>query len=383
VTDNAALANALLSAGCDPDRFGYWWKWFPERVRPDAPEWVLDGDMVIVGKPSWFDAWRTGNDRLRVTQDDRSTPEGIYGEYHRLDLQRRLYSGLISLQPGHRYMDNMLNVLGRQPLGHGHDGQQNMSEQGVIAATFDSLAAEPIPLYEFPFGRAFEDFIDFGLKEPQSHVWGYHFGNAFRRENPHFTRLIAEGVVDWRDIPPSQTQRFAWMRNNRGQWGREGWSMHPVCVDRISDLAQAFSGRPVLEIGTSRGYLTAVLVGHGCRMTTVDHEDRGARQNLDGLAVEIIRGEAFDIIANTDRRFAMIVADLHGNSVAVWRKLWPVLRGKVEIGGTIVLYNSHLWKIPEWREETGLRWLADTGMPGFKVEMYEDPLPGMMVCQRA
>ena len=79
--DNPPLADALDLAGCPPERFGYWWKWFPARVRPLAPEWVLDGDQTIVGKPPWFDVWAAGYDVVRVSQDDVSAPESIYGQY--------------------------------------------------------------------------------------------------------------------------------------------------------------------------------------------------------------------------------------------------------------------------------------------------------------
>src|SRR5713226_6088835 len=79
--DNSPLAAALMAAGCYSDRFGYWWKWFPERVRIGAPEWILDGDMVITGAPSWFKVWCEGNDYIRVTQDDAWDINGLYGEY--------------------------------------------------------------------------------------------------------------------------------------------------------------------------------------------------------------------------------------------------------------------------------------------------------------
>ena len=49
--DNPQLARLLTEVGCPPEHYGYWWKWFPERVRPNAPEWILDGDMVITGTP--------------------------------------------------------------------------------------------------------------------------------------------------------------------------------------------------------------------------------------------------------------------------------------------------------------------------------------------
>ncbi len=74
--DNPELAEVLVAAGCDPDHFGYWWKWFPERVRPAAPEWVLDGDMVIVAPPSWFSAWKSGQDPLRMTKDEGTRSTG-------------------------------------------------------------------------------------------------------------------------------------------------------------------------------------------------------------------------------------------------------------------------------------------------------------------
>ena len=64
-----------------PEHFGYWWKWFPERVRVRAPEWILDGDMAIVGAPPWFETWRRGEDVLRVTQDDFWDAREMYGEY--------------------------------------------------------------------------------------------------------------------------------------------------------------------------------------------------------------------------------------------------------------------------------------------------------------
>ncbi len=155
--DNPELAEVLLAAGCDPDHFGYWWKWFPERMRPAAPEWILDGDMVIVGRPSWFSAWKSGQDPLRMTKDEGNTQ---YGEYvAQVDLSTRLYSGLVSLPPNLRYMDECLAMLRGQPLLSRHDGRENTSEQGVVVAAFGRLGAIPIPLSEFPFANALKGSI--------------------------------------------------------------------------------------------------------------------------------------------------------------------------------------------------------------------------------
>ena len=379
--DNAELTSVLLSAGCVPNRFGYWWKWFPERIRIAAPEWVLDGDMVVTAAPDWFEAWRYGFDKLRVSQDDRYL-EGRYGEYgSQVGQSLRLYSGLVSLPPHLRYISDMLAVLKSQPLAPKHNGCENMSEQGVMAAAFTRLGATAIPLSEFPFARAFEDFIDYGLKGPAPRVWGYHFGNAFRRNNPHFERLCAEGIL-FSQHEPSLEDCFVWLRNF-GQWGRPGWSMHPDCTRKISALASRYAGRPTLEIGTSRGHLTAILASRGCSVTTLDAEDSGAKQNLEGLDVEIVQGEATEFLSRETRIFDFITVDLHGNGDATWRRLWPHLKPRLSRAGTMVLYNSHLWKIREFRNETGLRYVADNCLFDFSTEVFEDPLPGMIVCRYA
>jgi len=380
--DNPRLAETLTRAGCSAERFGYWWKWFPERARPEGPEWILDGDMVITAAPAWFAAWRDGRDRVRVTQDDAWDIDDLYGEYLPfVDRRRRLYSGLISLPPRVRYLPAMLRVLRRQPLAPGHDGCENKSEQGVIAAAMGRLGATPIPLHEFPFGRAFESELNFGLAGRQAIPWGYHFGNAFRRDNPHFDRLVADGTVFAAATPPTSAERFAWLRN-AGQWGRPGWSMHPVCVERIAALASPLRGRAVLEIGTSRGHLAAVLASAGCRVVTVDRADRGARRDLDGLDVEIVRAGAADFLAQANGRFALITVDLHGNGVDVWQELWPRLAPRLDRDGTLVLYNSHLWAIPEWKDETGLKWVMETQLSAWSCDVFEQPPPGMIVCRR-
>jgi hypothetical protein len=239
--DNPTLARLLVRAGCHPKQFGYWWKWFPDRVRPAAPEWVLDGDMVITGRPDWFDNWRGGADGPRLSQDNRSRLAEIHGHYANLvDPATCFYSGLASLPPGVSPTDALAHVLEGQPLRAGHDGQRDMCEQGVVAAAFQRLEATPIPLYEFPFARAFEDFIDYGLEGEVGRVWGYHFGNAFRRANPHFERLCAEGVVF---ANPSEDiyDRFNWL-GGEGPWGIPGWSTSPAHGRNIANRARDWAG---------------------------------------------------------------------------------------------------------------------------------------------
>jgi hypothetical protein len=381
-TDNATLAAALEAVGCPPEHYGYWWKWFPERVRENGPEWVLDGDMVITNAPSWLEQWAQGHDVCRVTQDDRWPLEGLYGTYVDLvDKQLRLYSGLVSLPPQLRYMQEIEAILAAKPLMPGHDGRRDMCEQGVIATAFQRIGALPIPLYEFPFGRAFEDMIDYGLSGDQGAAWGYHFGHAFRRDNSHFSRLVNENIVFSRSDQPSLVERFAWL-GGFGQWGVPGWSMPDGCTSLVVEKAQCFVDRQVLEIGTSRGHLTAMLAFLGCHVTTIDRHDRGAAQNLDGLGVQVILDDALNFLSTTSEQYDLIVVDLHGNSVAAWKRQGPLLKRCLSRHGTLIISNAALWKIPEWHEETGVGCFLDSLSPPWKFDLHTDPLPGVAIVTR-
>ena len=379
--DNPDLARLLERAGCAPERFGYWWKWFPERVRPDAPEWVLDGDMVITGKPEWFDAWARGGDRLRVSQDDLCRPDLMYGRYvAEVEQKLKLYSGLISLTPKLRYMRQLLDVLKRRPLHPKHDGCRDMCEQGVIAATFQVLRPQPIPLHEFPFGRAFEEHLDFGKSGDLKRAWGYHFGHAFRMTNPHFEKLTSEGVV-FSATKVDEIARFHWL-GAKGQWGVPGWSIPDECARIIVDRARSFSGKSILEIGTSRGRLTAMLAATGCCVTTVDHQDRGAATNLAGMDVVVVVDDAMRYLATPGPDFELIVVDFHCNSTADWKRYSTPLLNRLCPGGILIINNAKLYEIPEWDEENGVSWFVAQLSSDWKVEHPFAAPPGIAIITR-
>ena len=379
--DNPELARLLRRAGCAPERFGCWWKWFPERVRPDAPEWVLDGDMVITGKPVWFDAWVRGEDRLRVSQDDLCHPDLMYGRYvSEVDLGLKLYSGLISMPPKLRYMGQVVEVLKSRPLQPVHDGCRDMCEQGVLATALQVLRPLPIPLHEFPFGRAFEQHLDFGKSGDLKRAWGYHFGHAFRRANPHFERLSAEGVV-FSASPVDEVERFHWL-GAKGQWGVPGWSIPDDCARTIVDHARRFSGKSILEIGTSRGRLTAMLAAVGCRVTTVDHQDRGASNNLAGMNVEVVVDDAVRHLAKPGPAYELIVVDFHGNAPADWQRYPGPLLKRLLPGGVLIINNAKLHEIPEWSEESGVAWFIGRLPADWRVEHPPVPPPGLAIITR-
>jgi hypothetical protein len=376
--DNPRLANCLRLVGCPPERFGYWWKWFPERVRPGAPEWILDGDMVITGKPAWFELWARGRDVLRVSQDDLCEPKLMYGRYvSEVDLELKLYSGLISLPPGLRYMEQVEEVLARQPLQKKHDGCRDMCEQGVIAAAFQRLRPLPIPLNEFPFGRAFENQLDYGKLGDLGRAWGYHFGHAFRRANPHFERLVAERVVFSMEAI-DDVERFDWL-GGKGQWGVPGWSNPAAFARLVRERAKVFKGRKVLEIGTSRGRMSAILASAGVRLTTVDHQDRGAAINLLGLDAKVVRQDVVTFLMADDSHFDLIVMDIHGNSVADWERYSAPLLKRLSPGGTLIANNYALHEIPEWWEEKGVAWFVRQLSPDWKIELDTSFAPGAAI----
>lgn len=380
--DNPQLARLLLEVDCHPERYGYWWKWFPERVRPNAPEWILDGCIVITAKPSWFKHWIKGSDPLRVSQDDHWTAKMHCGSYAtNVDVGLKLYSGLISLPPGTHYMRQILEVLTTKPFAVGHDGCIDVCEQDIIAATFQKLGAKPIPLYEFPFCRAFENYIDYGLKGDQDSVWGYHFRHDLRSVNPHLERLTEERVI-FSKHDTGLLDRFRWM-GNTGQWGVPGWSMPDGCAKVILECSEAFAGRPTLELGTSRGRITAMLATLGCQVTTVDHLNRGAAQNLQGLPVQVIQDDAVKFLSQTMDTFDLIVIDFHGNSETDWQHYAKHLLRRLNRNGTLLLNNATLYEIPEWRDETGVRWFLSQLSMDWRVELRTETQPGVAIVTNA
>ena len=374
--DNPALADILTAAQCPPARFGYWWKWFPERVRPGAPEWILDGDMVITAKPHWFDDWRTGRDVCRISQDDRPGSRRFGSYVDRIDRQRMFYSGLISLPPHQVYMDRFLRILDEQPLVSPHDGARDMCEQGVVAVAFQEIDATAIPLHEFPFCMASDDHINYGPAGDQGAAWGYHFARTFVQESALFETLTRDGVVF---SPPSErsiVERHAWLGGS-GQWGVPGWSISDACAAEIVEAVRPFAGRRVLELGTSRGHLTAMLAAIGCRVTTVDRQDRGAAQNLAGLDVRVILDEAITFLRSTTEVFDAIVIDIHDNSHTVWSELGPLLLNHLSRDGILLINNARLWKLPDWQSETGVGLFLDNLPAQWRSEIICDRLPAV------
>jgi hypothetical protein len=80
-------------------------------MRPDGPELILDGDMVVTAPPPWLDAWLAGGGPPRVAQDDRQDlirprrANNTMGRYADLaDPRLKLYSGAVALPPRLRYM---------------------------------------------------------------------------------------------------------------------------------------------------------------------------------------------------------------------------------------------------------------------------------------
>jgi predicted O-methyltransferase YrrM len=378
--DNAPLAERLRAAGCPPHKFGYWWKWFPERVRPNAPEWILDGDMVITGSPRWFRDWASGRDTARLTHDcQRWEKPTLYGDYHHfVPDDQRPYSGLLSLGPRQRYLPLMLEILDQQPLKEGHNGCADMDEQGVVAGALNSIAA-PIPLHEFPFARALETKIDYGPAGDVGHGWGFHFGNSFRWDNPHFAQMMETGLLA--ATPPSQpNDSFSWL-GNLGQWGIPGWAMHHDMAAEIIDRARHFAGRRVLELGTSRGQLTAALAKVNCRVTTVDLADRGASQNLRELDVKVIVMDAKTFLREATTRYDLIVVDLHGNTPKNWEEIGPLIPPCLAPNGTLLINNACLGDISDWFEERGVPKFLATLPKTWRIEVLALPPPGLAIVE--
>jgi len=379
--ENIELSSILTKAGCSENNFGYWWKWFPERVRPYAPEWIVEGDMLITKKPKWFNKWKNGDDVVRISASDESAwPKEYYGEYaNLLNDKIKLYSGFVSLPPNFYYLKDMIKIMNKQPLKNNHNGVYNFSEQGLISAVFSKYNIKKISMEEFPIANALFQKNNYVKKKSLNKIWGYHFARSFIKENIYFKKYINLKKNSWIKKKQPFKKQFEWLRNN-GQFGNEGYSMNPFCVNRILSVMKNFKDIQLLEIGTSRGYLTALLSRFN-KVTTIDHKDRGAFINLDGLNIKIVKEDMLIFLKKDPNKYKVILIDLHGNSKKVWSKLWSLIPARLDIKSKVILYNSHLYKIDRFREENGIKFLLDKNLfKKFDFKIYEKPLPGMIIC---
>lgn len=150
-------------------------------------------------------------------------------------------------------------------------------------------------------------------------------------------------------------------------------------AERIVALAGPFVGRSTLEIGTSRGRLTAMLAEAGHHVTTLDREDRGAARNLAGLPVTVVQDDLARYLSRTGRTFDLVVIDLHGNTVADWQSYRPALIGALASGGMMLINNAGLAKVEGWQEETGVAWFLENLPAGWGASVIDAPAPGLAV----
>ena len=376
--ENPELAKILNDAGCPKEDFGYWWKWFPERVRKNAPEWILDGDMLVVSKPDWFELWKEGKDSIRITENPH---EELYGEYSEfVDEDTKLYSGLISLPPNASYMEDILEFLRDRPLKKNHDGRTNPSEQGVIASVFQKKNIIPIPLHEFPFAIANASELNFGPSQLRNRVWGYHFARSFIMENRHFESMVtSEVVISKTNV--DLVSKYQWLSGGVGQWGIPGYGMNSESLKILISHVQQLSPGKALELGTSRGRIAAVMSDLGFHVTTVDHIDRGAKINLKALNVEVVVDDAVNYLMNSSEKFRVIIVDVHDNSISTIRKIWRYLHSRIEVGGSIVFNNFNLADMEGWSSEKGVARLSDDLDDCWNVSVLSDTPPGIVLFQ--
>lgn len=137
-----------------------------------------------------------------------------------------------------------------------------------------------------------------------------------------------------------------------------------------------------LELGTSRGHMTSILANSGFHVLTVDRVDRGARQNLEGLDVDIQIAEGVEFLRSDTETHSVLLVDLHGNSVSDWKRYRRPLMNRLKPGGTLIINNALLYRIPEWSEEAGVAWFLANLPRGWTFAIDEAVLPGVAVVQR-
>jgi len=176
-------------------------------------------------------------------------------------------------------------------------------------------------------------------------------------------------------------QRNRWLADH-GQWGIPGSSLNAEACRIICATIEHLKGKPVLEIGTSRGHLTGMMAEAGCKLTTIDHVDRGAKQNLHGLNVNVVIADAAEFLESTDQQFDAIVCDLHGNTPDDWKRISASLLSALRSHGLLITNNAELYKFSEWSGETGVKWFIEQLSSAWKVNLLPHPAPGLAIIQK-
>ena len=354
IEDNQVLAEHLKQRGYMPEDFGDWWKYFPERVRPTAPEWIIDSNVVIFSKPVWFEAWLKGEEIIRVTDSMRTMvfPPGLTNQTECL-----LELGQI----GHTQIKTLLTAF-REKLF------KILGAKNSIFITNGEVLSE------------FESSYD--LKS----AWAIQFSTESGKANDTYQNLVKEKIIfskiddDLSQVSLEQlVERFVWLSGGIGQWGIPGWSMRNSYIPLLLQRAIAFIGKSVLDLGTSRGRLSAMLSTLGCQVTTVDHQDRGAADNLRGLPVRVVTDDAVSFLQSSTEKFEYIVVDLHGNTIENWQRYAQPLLQRLNKGGVMFIDNAILYEMPVFKDEAGVLWFLSQLSADWKVELYNKEPPGFAI----
>jgi hypothetical protein len=348
--DNPALAAALHQHGLTGKDFGPWWRWFPERLRRDTPEIVISDDLLIWKMPLWLPQWRKGLAQILATRGESPVP-GISGNTVTDFLEiTRSFEGAIALPLQSDISAQLIGTL--SALKNPSQVQAHCySPSKIFGRALDQLAAGTISASDISACAPGNDGqkIGFGPEETP--------GSVHEVET---------------------TECFRWLGGSV-QWGIPGWTSNDYFMKSLAVFARDFAGQSVLELGTSRGKLAAVMATLGCSVTTVDHQDRGASKNLGGLAVKVILKEAYDFLVDSSEQYRLIVVDLHGNTQSDWERLAPVLIKNLQAGGALFLGNLNLSEVADWKLETGVRWFLDQLPKNWKCEYFTASLPGFAI----
>jgi predicted O-methyltransferase YrrM len=352
--DNQVLDQYLTQRGYRSEDFGDWWQYFPERVRPSAPEWIIDSDVVILAKPVWFDAWMKGEDIVRVTDSMRTMvcPPGLT---YQTDCLLQL------AEIGPTQINTLLAAFREQLL-------KIFGTKNAILMTKGEVPSE----------------VD--ISQDLKSAWAIQFSNASGKTSDTFQHLVKENIIFSKvDDGLSQVNieqlvaRFEWLSGGTGQWGVPGWSMRNSYIPVLLQRATAFIGKSVLDLGTSRGRLPAMMSTMGCQVTTVDHQDRGAADNLRGLPVRVVTDDAVSFLERSTEKFDYIVVDLHGNTLENWQRYAQPLLQRLNTGGVMFLDNAILYEMPVFKDEVGVRWFLSQLSADWKVELYKKEPPGFAI----
>lgn len=131
------------------------------------------------------------------------------------------------------------------------------------------------------------------------------------------------------------------------------WNISEETGKFLAFLVKITNSKNILEIGTSNGYSATWLIKNADSLTTIEQRDdwyKEAKENLKGLNIKIIKGNALEIIPKLKDKFDLVFIDAKKRE---YLQYFNLIKPLLKQNAIIIADNttSHKEKLKDFLEE--------------------------------